>query len=297
MEYKQSLLSDRVQQMEVLRQEVLRPRIYRLTLRVPHPFNAQPGQFFHVRCSDTVYPLLRRPLSLCDYDEQKGELSLLYRVEGVGTDWLSRRVAGECVDVMGPLGRGFPLPSSPATCTLIGGGIGVPPLFYLAKQLSAHGHELKVVLGFASGDVSFLVEAFRQFGRVFVATEDGSMGEKGRVTDLLANLEGEAKASEHRDTSLKTDSVRSELYYACGPMPMLRAVKAFYSAIRRSQPREAAGVATVGPVGYLSLEERMGCGVGACLACVVPATRRQGGKDYRKICSDGPVFDAREIRI
>ncbi|OUM87732.1 MAG: hypothetical protein BAA01_13060 [Bacillus thermozeamaize] len=278
--------------MVVSRQEALRPGIYRLTLRVPFPFKAQPGQFFHVRCGDTAYPLLRRPLSLCDYDERTGELTLLYRVEGVGTDWLSRRLAGDRVDVMGPLGRGFPLPSSPATCTLIGGGIGVPPLYYLAKQLSAQGHALKVVLGFASERVSFLVDEFRQFGEVFVATEDGSAGQKGRVTDLLARLPGVEREKEQRDFS-----ARPEVYYACGPMPMLRAVKAFYGSFRASGPRETTGDGATGPVGYLSLEERMGCGVGACLACVVPATRRQDGKDYRKICSDGPVFDAREIRI
>lgn len=276
-------LSEAWQLMEVVRQEAVCRGIYHLTLRSPKPFLARPGQFFHIRCSDTVYPLLRRPISLFDYEEESALLHLLYRVDGDGTRWLSRRAPGDTVDVLGPLGRGFPDPSVPSLSTLIGGGIGIPPLYYLAKKLAAQGHRLRIVLGFASGDVSFLVEEFRRLGQVVVTTEDGSLGLRGRVTEGLAHLAKTAPSP-----------ALPEVYYACGPLPMLKAVQAHYRA-RASESRPEASSPPV--TGYLSVEERMGCGIGACLACVVPAEPGVDGREYRKICVDGPVFAAGEIRL
>lgn len=275
-------LSDSLHWMEVARQEEVCPGIFHMTLCCPQRFPAQPGQFFHVRCGDTVYPLLRRPISLFDYDEERGLLHLLYRVDGDGTRWLSRRVPGDTVDLLGPLGRGFPDPSAPSLCTLIGGGIGIPPLYYLAKRLAGQGHRLRIVLGFASARISFLVKEFERLGEVLVTTEDGTLGLRGRVTDGLEQL---AKASVPQRSP--------EVYYACGPLPMLKAVQAHYRSYGDRMGQDGAGSIT----GYLSLEERMACGVGACLACVVPATPGADGRDYRKICADGPVFAEGEIRL
>lgn len=274
-------MSERLQRMEVARQEMVCPGVFHMILRVSRPFPAHPGQFFHIRCGDSVFPLLRRPLSLFDYDETNGQLHLLYRAEGEGTRWLSHRVPGDTLDVLGPLGRGFPDPTASAVCTLIGGGIGIPPLYYLAKRLSAQGHRLRIVLGFASERVSFLIEEFRRLGDVVVTTEDGSLGLRGRVTDGLLHIE------------LTTPPDGPEVYYACGPLPMLKAVRAHYRDVAASGQSPASRIIT----GYLSLEERMGCGIGACLACVVPAMRRNGGRDYRKICSDGPVFEEGDIQL
>lgn len=276
-------MSERLQLMEVVQQEAVCPGVYHMTLHVPKRFPAQPGQFFHLRCSDTVFPLLRRPISLFDYDETSGLLHLLYRVDGEGTQWLSRRVPGDKVDVLGPLGQGFPEPPAPSLCTLIGGGIGIPPLYYLAKRLAAGGHRLRIVLGFASARFSFYVEAFRRLGELMVTTEDGSLGIRGRVTDGLAQW---------ADTSPATGTL--EVYYACGPLPMLKAVKAHY---REWASRQRQNGFRPSVRGYLSLEERMGCGIGACLACVVPAAGASDGRNYRKICVDGPVFEADEIEL
>lgn len=253
-----------LRQWTVHSQKQLQPGIYRISFAVPEPFDPEPGQFFHLRTSSGWQPLLRRPISLCDWDEAKRVVSLIYRRQGEGTGWLAQRAEGDVVEVMGPLGQGFPLPQTATDCLLVGGGIGVPPLFYLAKKLRQRGCRVTAVLGFASASQSFLREEFEQLGQVVICTEDGSLGIKGRVTDGLEQLERRAPYT----------------FFACGPTPMLKAVKMQLSADPLLQE------------GYLSLEERMGCGIGACLACVLPAP---GEKGYVKICSDGPVFPYQEV--
>jgi dihydroorotate dehydrogenase electron transfer subunit len=221
-----------------------------------------PGQFLHVSVGNHSSKLLRRPLSICDVDLVNDEVTLLYRAQGEGTKQLSQKQIGELVDVLGPLGNGFSLETIEAdkTALLIGGGIGVPPLYYLGKQLKNKGVRVKFILGYQSREDSFYVEKFEEIGETIVTTVDGSFGEKGFVTDVMDQFTSD-----------------EPVIYSVGPGVMLKAVE-----------QKAAGLN-----GFISLEERMGCGIGACFACVCPTETRDSG--YVKICSDGPVFKMGEV--
>jgi dihydroorotate dehydrogenase electron transfer subunit len=221
-----------------------------------------PGQFLHVSVGKHTSKLLRRPLSICDVDFEKEEVTLLYRAQGEGTKQLSQKQPGEIVDVLGPLGNGFSLETNDSckTALLIGGGIGVPPLYYLGKKLREKGTKVKFILGYQSLEDSFYIEQFQEIGETIITTVDGSFGIKGFVTDAMDQLTSD-----------------EPVIYSVGPSVMLRAVE-----------QKAAGLN-----GFISLEERMGCGIGACFACVCPTENRQSG--YVKICSDGPVFKMGEV--
>ncbi|UTR15161.1 dihydroorotate dehydrogenase electron transfer subunit [Salipaludibacillus sp. LMS25] len=254
-----------VEDMSVIEQSLRAPGIYEMTL-YGESVNRMttPGQFLHIKIEEGISPLLRRPISICDVDVEKNELSIIYRVEGKGTALLSHKKSGDSVNVLGPLGKGFPIHEDDRgkTALLIGGGVGIPPLYYLAKKLGEAGIKVETLLGFRTAHDIFLEEEFSFVSNLHISTEDGSKGTKGFVTTILE------QSSFHYDT-----------FYSCGPLPMLRAV-------------EAVTVTD----GYVSLEERMGCGVGACLACVCDTGHaKEGSKDYRKICSDGPVFKAGEV--
>ncbi|MGG6438804.1 dihydroorotate dehydrogenase electron transfer subunit [Saccharococcus caldoxylosilyticus] len=249
--------------MTVVRHEQIAKNIYEITLsgHLVEEMNA-PGQFVHVKVTPQANPLLRRPLSLCRIDQDASECTLIYRKEGIGTTLLSEKRPGETVDVLGPLGNGFPLDAveKGQRALLVGGGIGVPPLYELAKQLVEKGVIVTNVLGFQTKDAVFYEQEFSMFGETYVATVDGSYGMKGFVTDVI----------DQRDISF-------DVLYACGPKPMLK-------ALEQAFPHKEV---------YLSLEERMGCGIGACFACVccVPDSETA----YKKVCSDGPVFKAGEV--
>lgn len=256
-----------MEDMRITSQEEIAPKIFQIKVIGPLSQEMkQPGQFVNLRVSKGIDPTLRRPISICDVDLENEILTMIYRVEGKGTKLLAEKVIGDTVNVMGPLGQGFPVEAAKAgqVCVLIGGGVGIPPLYYLGKQLVAAGVRVVTILGFRSAKDIFLAREFAALGELIITTEDGSEGIKGFVTDALKGLEG------------------YDLFYTCGPKPMLRAVE---------------GVAT--SPGYISLEERMGCGVGACLACVCDLKERSEttGKAYAKICSDGPVFEAGEVII
>lgn len=224
-----------------------------------------PGQFVHVRVADSFEPLLRRPISIASICNELNEMTIIYRAEGRGTTMLAKKRKGDEVDVLGPLGNGFPVDETAPgeTAILIGGGIGVPPLYELSKQLTAKGVKCVHVLGFQSADVAFYEEEFKQLGDTYIATVDGSLGTGGFVTNVMENLDEEFAT-----------------YYSCGPMPMLNAVQTAYT----------------GKKGFLSFEQRMGCGIGACFACVCQTTD-QTDKAYIKVCSDGPVFPAGVVSI
>jgi len=208
-----------------------------------------PGQFVNLRVENGF---LRRPISVCDRDGET--LTLLYRVVGRGTEWLGGLRPGAELDALTGLGNGFELSAGGAAPLLVGGGIGAAPLFWLARELRARGADVCAVLGFRTGTEVFYEEAFRALGcRVTVVTEDGARGVRGLVTDALP--EG------------------CSGLYACGPLPMLR-------ALRR---------ATALP-GQFSLEERMGCGFGACMGCTCQTT--DGAK---RVCREGPVFRREEL--
>ncbi len=248
--------------MKVLSHKELAPAIFELTLQGQLVQEMQePGQFVHVKTSDSHDPLLRRPISICSINQSENSFTMIYRTEGKGTTLLSLKQANELVDVLGPLGHGFPVDavSSGETALLVGGGIGVPPLYQLSKMLVAKGVKVIHVLGFATKTAVFYENEFAQLGETYITTEDGSYGTKGFVTDVMKDL-----------TNYQT-------IYSCGPTPMLKALEAGYSHHKL----------------YLSLEERMGCGIGACFACVCHTNDE--GTSYKKICSDGPVFRAGEV--
>lgn len=232
----------------------------------------QPGQFVHVKCGTGIDPLLRRPISICDVDIERRRLTMIYRAEGHGTHVLSQYVPGQPLDILGPLGEGFPVEGRKVGehALLVGGGIGVPPLYYLGKELKKRGVRVTFVIGFGTASQVFLKRELAELGEVHVVTIDGTAGIKGLVTDVLTEEYG-----------LKTSDW--DVLYSCGPLPMLRALQDTYQA--------------AGKEGYISLEQRMGCGIGACLACVCPVQEPGEGKKYRKICSDGPVFAFGEVQL
>lgn len=254
---------------EVLLNEEIAEQMYRLILHVDGDFGPySPGQFLHVKVTDSTQHVLRRPISLCEYRGASNQLHLVYRAGGAGTRLLSQKRRGDVLDIIGPLGHGFErmehLTASQSAHLLIAGGIGVPPMVELAKQLTQNGERVTSIIGFQSHNQVILTEELRQYGEVHVMTNDGSYGDQGFVTDCL------------------TDEVvgAHSTYYACGPTPMLRAV----------QMKLRGKIA-----GYLSLEERMGCGIGLCAACVHQIELPNGEIEYAKVCRKGPVFKESEV--
>ena len=210
-----------------------------------------PGQFINIKL-DGLY--LRRPISVCDYED--GKLTLIYKVVGKGTEQMSALDSGAMLDLLVGLGNGYFTEFAGEKPLLIGGGVGVPPLYNLAKTLIAQGKKPTVILGFNTKNEIFYEQQFKDLGaQVLVATADGSYGIKGFVTDAMATLEGYTHI------------------YTCGPEPMLKAI---YNA------------SEVG--GSYSFEERMGCGFGACMGCTCKT--KYGNK---RICKDGPVLEREEI--
>lgn len=212
---------------------------------------ARPGQFVNIKIDGFF---LRRPISVCDIEENT--LTLIYKTVGAGTDKLSKTEKGEKLDILAFLGNGYDLSKSGEAPLLIGGGVGVPPLFLLAKKLVKEGNKPTAILGFNSADEIFLKDEFETIGvKTFIATADGSVGTRGFVTDVMKN------------TDIYT------YFYTCGPEPMLRAV---YNESKTD--------------GEFSFEERMGCGFGACVGCTCKT--KYGNK---RICRDGPVLSKEEI--
>lgn len=249
---------------KVLSQREIAPGIYDMWIGTRLAAEARPGQFLCIYPRDKS-TLLPRPISICELGEDAESLRVVYRVVGRGTGEFAGYRQGEPVSVMGPLGNGFPLEKARGKKVfLMGGGIGIPPLLELAKELEA---EKQIVAGYRD-DKLFLKEDLQKHGRLYIATEDGSAGIRGNVMDAI------------RECGLQAD-----LIYACGPMPMLRAIKSY---------AQDAGIPA-----YISLEEHMACGVGACLGCVV----KTGGVHHHtnvhnaRICTDGPVFEAGEVEI
>ena len=250
---------------QVLSQEEIASGIMSLRLSAPDAAEtARPGQFVSLYCSDGT-KLLPRPISIYETDRTGGTLHLVYRIAGGGTKEFSGLSAGSTIDMLGPLGQGYQVIGK--RHLLIGGGIGIPPLLALCQSIPA-GNQITAVLGYRDS-AAFLSEAFRKAGAsVLFASDDGSLGVKGTVMDVL------------KDTGLSADMI-----YACGPIPMLAAVKAW---------AEQEDIRA-----QLSLEERMACGIGACLGCVVKSTHTDAHSMVRnkRVCKDGPVFFAEEIEL
>lgn len=243
----------------IVSQKCIGTDIYDMVLSFPRGAKeAKPGQFIAMYCEDGT-KLLPRPISICGIDAENGTLRVVYRIAGEGTRLFSKMKEGDSLEVLGPLGNGFTMKEEKAI--IVGGGIGIPPMLELAKQLSC---EKTVVLGYR--DELFLKEEFDACADVVVATEDGGCGTKGTVIDAIneANVDG-------------------AVIYACGPMPMLKALAEYAEA----HNMEA----------QISLEERMACGIGACLGCICKTKKKDHHTNVnnQRICKDGPVFDAKEV--
>lgn len=219
---------------------------------------AVPGQFLHIACGDKVF--LRRPISICDaYDDK---LRFIFEVKGEGTEELAKAEIGASIDIMGPLGNGF-VDRQYKNPVVIGGGIGVFPLYMLAKKLKSP----EIFLGFRSMDRVVMEKEFADISATHIATDDGSYGYNGFAAELLEKY---------------LDANDCDVIYSCGPTPMLRKIKEI--AELRSIPCR------------LSLEQRMGCGIGACLVCSCE-TIFEGTNKYKRVCKDGPVFNSSEVKL
>lgn len=252
---------------EILSQERIAKDIYSMWIRTEAAETAQPGQFISMYTNDGS-KLLPRPISICETDREAGSLRVVYRVTGknTGTEIFSQMKAGDTIPVIGPLGNGFPYERAEGKRVfLMGGGIGVPPVLELAKRMKCGRKQ--IVVGYRDEE-TFLRDEFEQNGEVYISTEDGSVGTKGNVMDAI------------RENALEADII-----YACGPTPMLRAIKKY---------AEENGIEC-----YISLEERMACGIGACLACVCQSKEKDEHSNVhnKRICKDGPVFLSTEVEI
>ena len=250
------------EQAVIIRQEEIAYGIYSMWLKTDRiAACAKAGQFISIYCRDRSR-MLPRPISICEIDKADRALRVVYRVAGRGTEEFASLGTGKELQIVGPLGNGFPHKEKRAF--LIGGGIGIPPMLQLAKELDC---EKQIILGYRD-DALFLKEDFKRLGQVYVATEDGSCGTEGNVLDAI------------RDNGLTADII-----YACGPTPMLRAVKQ-YAADKDMEC-------------WLSLEEKMACGIGACLACVCKSREKDAHTNVnnKRICKEGPVFRAEEVEL
>lgn len=252
-------------QVRIRRNQAIAPAVHELVLASHGAMaKAQPGQFVHMSATDALDPFLRRPMSISSIAED-GSWSVRFRVKGAGTQALASLPEGALLDVLGPLGRGFALPQPHEQPLLVGGGLGVAPLVFLAQRLHALGWRPRVLLGFSTGAEVICVEAFEALALATeVTTDDGSWGQCGPVTHLLQAWRGSGPV------------------YTCGPVPMMRAVVEWCKTHDLSC--------------QVSLEERMACGVGACLSCacpIRPASNEQWS--WQRVCKEGPVFDGLEV--
>ncbi len=237
---------------EIVSNRALTPLIYEMRLKGDTSAITRPGQFVELSIEGLF---LRRPISVCNFDE--GELTLVYKVVGKGTADMAAMQVGRKVDVLTGLGNGFNADAECQRALLVGGGVGVPPLYRLARELLAKGREVTVVLGFNTAAELFYEEEFKALGvNLVVATVDGSKGVKGFVTDAI-----------------RESGVAFDYFYSCGPLPMLKALSQSVTAD-----------------GELSLEERMGCGFGICMGCSI-----QTASGAKRVCKEGPVFKKEEI--
>ena len=237
--------------------------IYTMVLKAPHVVGAieTPGQFINLYPKEK-HTLLPRPISISEFDPEKGTLTIIYAVVGDGTEQFSQLEQGDHLKISGPMGNGFIPPKEPGDYVIVGGGIGAPPLLGLAKTLKGN---ITAVLGFRHEPI--LVEEFEALGAtVYVATEDGNYGHKGNVIDIL-----------------NAKDITADMIYSCGPKPMLKALNTWCE--EKSIPVQ------------VSLEERMACGIGVCVGCVCKQkdASEEDGWSYKKTCSDGPVFMGSDV--
>jgi dihydroorotate dehydrogenase electron transfer subunit len=245
--------------------EQLAKSIYRMTIKSDFvSSNARPGQFVNVKCSEGINALLRRPISICKVDKDRGTFDIVFQIKGIGTEYLSQKKSGSEIDIIAPLGDTFDIDSKYKKIAVVGGGIGIFPLLYILREMK--DAEKRAYIGFRNKDFAVLTDEFESNSSVLnISTDDGSMGYKGLVTDILEN-------------DLK--SCKFDIIYACGPTPMLKKVV------------DIAGRNNIKC--QVSMEQRMGCGIGACLVCACK-TKKDEGWEYSHVCKDGPVFWSEEV--
>lgn len=272
---------------EILLNKEIASRHFKMVLDLRHPDIAiRPGQFLHIRAGSAYDPLLRRPISVHRIGSEPKIIELLYKLEGKGTQLLSRRSKGTYVDAIGPLGNGFKVPKGQSNFILMAGGMGIAPLIALADSLAKfRKRSITAILGARTKEFIICAPELKALGaKVIIVTEDGSEGEKGLATSVLESVieqfdmrksTGSLTRKTLRGVTISEYSPEVGLY-ACGPMAMLKSA----AKIARQYTMQAQA----------SFEERMGCGVGACLGCAIPTKR-----GYKRVCKDGPVFDLEEI--
>lgn len=255
----------RVIREQVEKIEQLAKSIYRMTIKSEYVSqNAKPGQFVNVKCSEGINALLRRPISICKVDRDRGTFDIVFQIKGIGTEYLSQKKAGSYVDLIAPLGTAFDIATKNKRIAVVGGGIGIFPLLYILREIK--DAEKRAYIGFRNKEFAVLLDEFdSNCNALNISTDDGSMGYKGLVTDILEN-------------DLK--SCNFDIIYTCGPTPMIR--KVVEIAHKNNIKCQ------------VSMEQRMGCGIGACLVCACK-TKKEDSWEYSHVCKDGPVFWSEEV--
>lgn len=256
---------------KLIKKEQLKSDIFKYSVEAPDIVkDAKQGQFIEIRVSDNVEPFLRRPISIHNMDKENGILEFIFQVKGKGTKILSEKVEGDLIDIIGPLGHGTFEYNNFQNIAIIGGGIGVFPLYELAKNAKNDGKNVNIYLGFRNKDFVVLEDDFKELAnKLVLTTDDGSYSEKGFAIDFLKKDVEDGKIN---------------CIFACGPLPMLKAVRKY--AIEKNIPCQ------------ISLEEKMGCGLGVCLGCAVKTAESSSEKpEYVHVCKAGPVFEAKDVEI
>ena len=255
-----------VEQVEIVTKEQLTKNIFKFAILSEEMAKvALPGQFLEIRVNDDIEPFLRRPISIYKIDKEKNQLEFIFQVKGKGTQILAQKSIGDKISVIGPLGKGDFKFENYKNIAIIGGGIGIFPLYELARQASQNAN-VTTYLGFRSKDFVVLEDEFSKVSnKLVLTTDDGTYQEKGFAIDLLKK---------------DCESQKPDCIFACGPLPMLKAIKDF--AIENEIPAQ------------VSLEERMGCGIGICLGCAVKNKNTDG---YKHVCKDGPVFNVNDVEF
>jgi dihydroorotate dehydrogenase electron transfer subunit len=259
---------------KILSRKEVAPNIYLMGVKAPEiAQEALPGQFIHIKCSKDNYPLLRRPLSIHRIDKEKGEIFILFQVMGEGTKLLADRSIEDDLDIMGPIGNGFNIYPESRKIMIVGGGIGVASLLALCEESTRQSKEVRVLIGALKKELVIEEESFKILGaKVDVATDDGSYQQKGSVTDLLERM-------------IKEGWLADQIF-ACGPKPMLKKI---------------SKIALQANINYqVSMEERMACGIGACLGCICKIKSKDKREykvkyEYKRVCVDGPIFEGSEV--
>ncbi len=256
---------------ELVKKEQLKPDIYKFSVKAPNIVKeSKPGNFIEIRVTETTVPFLRRPISIYNLDKENGILEFIFQVKGNGTEILAQKEVGKLIDIIGPIGYGTFQYETYQNIAIIGGGIGIFPLYELAKCATAEHKNVSTYLGFRSKDFVMLEKEFEEVSnKMVITTDDGSYAKKGFAIEYL----------EEEIQTGKIDAI-----FACGPLPMLKAIQKLVSS--KEIPCQ------------ISLEEKMACGLGVCLGCAVKTAKSPADKpEYWHVCKAGPVFNSKDVEI